>query len=121
MHDALKKLEHDKTTRVKYEEVLAIMETELYNKAASSCKDERSNNMIKWVVLCVLLRRIAITPKCLQPMLNSGEDRHITAMFTTMALLILQLCLSTLWLVHRFMAMFIIFVLFSSTHHVIIV
>eukprot|EP00986_Skeletonema_menzelii_P011779 scaffold6178_cov143-Skeletonema_menzelii.AAC.13 len=49
VHDALKKLEHDKTTRVKYEEVLAIMETELYNKAASSCKDERSNNMIKWV------------------------------------------------------------------------
>ena len=47
MHDALKELEHGETSvefgpyvNLKYEKLLAVMETELYNKAASSCKDE---------------------------------------------------------------------------------
>ena len=42
MHDALKKLEHDddESTIFKYEKLLAIMKTDLYQEAASSCKAE---------------------------------------------------------------------------------
>jgi len=43
VHDALRELEHGETepyVNLKYEKLLAVMETELYNKAASSCKDE---------------------------------------------------------------------------------
>jgi len=47
VHDALKELEQGETSveigpyiNLKYEKLLAVMETELYNKAASSCKDE---------------------------------------------------------------------------------
>ncbi len=46
VHDALRELEQGETNEfgpyvnLKYEKLLAVMETELYNKAASSCKDE---------------------------------------------------------------------------------
>ena len=42
VRDALKKLQHDddESTIFKYEKVLAIMKTDLYKEAASSCKAE---------------------------------------------------------------------------------
>ena len=46
MHDALRELEVGQTNKfgpyidLRYEKLLAVMETELYKKAASSCKDE---------------------------------------------------------------------------------
>lgn len=128
MHDALKELEHGETSaeigpyiNLEYEKLLAVMETQLYNKAASSCKDEIELYDKMGGIVCLAEKESNFT-KVPATYAQFWGGESIMATSIMMVLLILHPCLSKLCMVYRFIAtMFVVILFFFSIHHLITV